>query len=365
MADVSSDGWNVLLKAYRTQGIFLVLGSGVSHGSDLPSWPELLRRVCLRLQTGHASLPDKLHNMSPPVFASFLEERAGSREELAKAVQYCLYESFPGNSYKPINAESGPLFVETIDPCNKTLRSVSALCTRRAFDDEMYKFQANPHVKAVITTNYDNLLQSHSRAKYGKLTAGGFDGHSLILRTVERASAGSRVGKIGVYHVHGSIRYDKAIDDHSKHAPDLMVLTEQNFFDLFNNPTRFSTYTFLHLLREHTALFIGLSMQDENLRRLLHYSKQERAESYRTEGRPETAIRGLVQRHVALLLANKDEDVNAAHAATLAPLGVHAVWLQSFDEIETKLAELYNSTHDAQWKDVYSTNETSPEVASE
>jgi hypothetical protein len=353
MAKVSSDGWNVLLKAYREKGVFLVLGSGVSQRSGVPSWPELLSRVCLRLHAGDASLPGKLHDMTPPVFASFLEERAGSREALAKLVQHCLYESFPGNSYKPIDAESGPLFVETIDPNNKTLRSVSALCVRRAPNGGSYKFQANPHVKVVLTTNYDNLLQSHSRAKYGKLTARGFDRHSLILRTVERASAASHVGKIGVYHVHGSIRYDKPIEDRSSHAPDLMVLTEQNFFDLFNNPTRIPTYTFLHLLREHTALFIGLSMQDENLRRLLHYSKQERAESYRTEGRDRGAIRGLVQRHVALLLDNKDEEVNDAHEATLAPLGVHVIWLQSFDEIETKLAELYNSTPDAQWKSVY------------
>ena len=353
MADLSSEGWNVLLNAYRKNGIFLVLGAGVSHKSQVPSWPELLRRVCVELLAGDASLPSKLHDMTPPVFASFLEERAGSREALAKTVQHCLYENFPGKSYKPIDAESGPLFVETIDPRNETLRSVSALCARRAPDGATYKFQANPHVKAVMTTNYDNLLQTHSRAKYGKLTDRGFDRHSLILRTVKRPSAGSQARKIGVYHVHGLIRYDKAIDDHLKHAPDLMVLTEQNFFDLFNNPTRISTYTFLHLLREHTALFVGLSMQDENLRRLLHYSKQERAESYRTEGEHEGAIRGRVQRHVAMLLDNLDEEVNDAHEATLAPLGVHVIWLQSFDEIETRLAELYNSTRDAQWTDVY------------
>jgi hypothetical protein len=349
----SSGGWNVLLKAYREKGIFLVLGSGVSYDSGVPSWPELLRRVCLRQRAGEASLPGKLHDMTPPVFASFLEERAGSREALATMVQHCLYESFPGNSYKPIDAQSGPLFVETIDLNNQTLRSVSALCARRAPTGEAYKFQANPRVQAVMTTNYDNLLQSHSRAKYGELTSRGFDRHSLILRTVERASAAAPVGKIGVYHVHGSIRYDKAIGDYSKHAPDLMVLTEQDFFDTFNNPTRLSTYTFLHLLREHTGLFIGLSMQDENLRRLLHYSKQERAESYRTEGEREGAIRGLVQRHVALLLDNGKEEVNDAHEATLAPLGVHVIWLQSFDEIETKLAKLYNSTRDSEWTDVY------------
>jgi hypothetical protein len=352
MAEVRGDGWNVLLDAYEKRGIFLVLGAGVSLESKVPGWSQLLKRACQRIYPDHRGLYKRLQGMPWPVFASFLEEGAKSREAFVEHLQKCLYQTFPGDSYQKINAQTGPRFVETIDPHNTTLRSVSAMCARRS-PDGRFAYEANPHVKAVVTFNFDNLLQSHSRAKYGELTAKSFDSDSLILRTVERASAGSQVGKIGVYHVHGSIRYDKKISDHSKHAPDLIVLTEQNFFDQFNNPTRLSTYTFLHLLREHTAVFVGLSMQDDNLRRLLHYSKQERAEGYRTEGEREAEIRGLVMRHVAFLPDHKDETVNRAHEETLAPLGVHVVWLDEFDEIESRLRELYESTHDAEWKDVY------------
>ena len=172
--------------------------------------------------------------------------------KLAETVQSCLYQDFAGRVHKPINVMTGPPFLETTET-NLTLRSVSALCARPAPADALHRFEANPRIRAVVTTNYDNLLQSHSRAKYAMLTDWGFDSESLILRTIERPSAGSSIRKIEVYQVHGSIRYDKEIGDSSKHSPDLMTLTEQDFFDQFNQPTRLATYTFLHLLREHRA----------------------------------------------------------------------------------------------------------------
>ncbi|HEU0079649.1 MAG TPA: SIR2 family protein [Longimicrobiaceae bacterium] len=53
-------------------------------------------------------------------------------------------------------------------------------------------------------------------------------------------------------------------------APDVRVFTEQEYFDFFNRPTSIYNYTFLHLLREFPCLFIGLSLKDDNIRRLLH-----------------------------------------------------------------------------------------------
>lgn len=112
--------------------------------------------------------------------------------------------------------------------------------------------------------------------------------------TVERASAGpyaqseSERGsfvprRINIYHLHGYLRFDKKAGEPRKET-DKITLTEQDYFDVFNDPTSIFNYTFLHLLREWTCLFIGLSMQDENVRRLLHYSAKERMESLMAEG---------------------------------------------------------------------------------
>ena len=97
-------------------------------------------------------------------------------------------------------------------------------------------------------------------------------------------------------------------------------------------------------------------MQDENLRRLLHYSKQERASPIEPRAIEEPSA-GSCSATSLCCSNNKDEEVNDAYEATLAPLGVHVIWLKSYDEIETKLAGLYNSTPDAHWRSVYDREE--------
>jgi hypothetical protein len=133
-----------------------------------------------------------------------------------------------------------------------------------------------------------------------------------------------------------------------------MVLTEQDYFDVFNDPTRMFNYTFLHLLREHTAVFVGLSMQDENLRRLLHYSKKERVRALQAEDVPAAEIRSRVLRHVALMSWSPDRDVTRAFELTLAPLGVRVIWLRSFDEIPDHFERIYKAGG-GEWSDVYGT----------
>src|SRR5205814_9304290 len=124
----------------------------------------------------------------------------------------------------------------------------------------------------------------------------------LILRTIERPSAGPRLGRINVYYPHGFLDFDSScIDDLRKESPDRLVLAEAAYFDFFNRPTELFTYTLLTLLREHTCVFVGLSMQDENLRRLLHYSFQERLTSYRVEGHDDLKGESRSIRHFALL----------------------------------------------------------------
>lgn len=232
-----------------------------------------------------------------------------------------------------------------MDAQNVTLRAVSALCVSRSQHDGM--LAANPRVKGVVTFNLDALLQAHSWAKYC------VEPHRRrILRTIERPSARSRPDKISIHHMHGFMRFDHLVGDPTKEAPDQMVLTEQDYFDVFNDTTRLFNYTLLYRLREYTAVFVGLSLQDENLRRLLHYSKSERVRALKAEGVPAPQIRQRVLRHVALMKWTPDPDVTRAYELTLGSLGVRVIWLHSFDEIPDCFERIYAATGET-WADVY------------
>jgi hypothetical protein len=250
-------------------------------------------------------------------------------------------------------------------------------------------YKANlKHIRAIVTFNLDSLLQEYTRARYN---------NPGLLRTIERATQSPDISKISVYHMHGLLRFDNKAKQAEKEAADAVVLTEQDYYNFFNDPMSLFNYTFMYLLREYSCLFIGLSMQDENIRRLLHYSREERRQSYlkkhpneseddavreRVESylkkRPgkqeDDAIEELVQslQHDLKKLTNKTEDKaierSCRHFAilqhsdspatddavenSLLALGTHVLWIANYDQIPTLLAKIYNSPS-YKWDQVY------------
>jgi hypothetical protein len=333
--------WEKLRETYAQDGIFLALGAGVSVDCQLPTWRDLLQRlVSLQLDIGDDNLfKDFLnHGLSLPIIASLLEVRSSDRSEFIERVREALYRDFP---YFPdgITKSNRRRFVQYIQETNPTLRSVASLCAMRAENRRTYT--ANKRIQAIVTFNLDALLQAYVYARYEK----------RLLRTIERPSASRRPEKINVYHMHGFLRFDSKAGDTTKEAPDAAVLTEQDYFDFFNEPTSLFNYTFLYLLREFSCLFIGLSMQDDNIRRLLHYSKKERLGAFRREG--ETSVSGeKLLRHYTVLKRSGIVHVDKAIEDTLDPLGTRVLWVDDYEEIPAQIEGVYRSA-DGNWDAVY------------
>jgi len=308
MSSVDNDSrWDRLNDVYRRKGLVIALGSGVSRASHIPIWEELLIRtgttICNPIET---SVLHKLIGcrFSFQVLASFLEEHsAGTNQRLAfiSALREALYADFFAQHglTRPVDFSMGSParkhFIEKVRQPrdgNTTLRTVGAMC---AVKNEQ-AFEPNPNIHAVVTLNIDWLLQAFVRAHFNVAPK------RNLIRTIDRPSATASSRRIPVYHVHGLVRFDAKQDDPKKEAADRVVLTEQDYFDVFNDPLSIFNYTVLHLLREHSCLFIGLSMTDENVRRLLHCSKRERVKSLGDEKLTDQAeIRRKVTRHFAIL----------------------------------------------------------------
>lgn len=333
--------WKKLGETYAQDGIFLALGAGVSVGSQLPNWHDLLQRLAsVYLDKGGNQLFDELknHGFSLPVVASLLEERSSDRSKFIHRVREMLYRNFP---YYPegVTKSNRRRFVRYIQDTNPTLHSIASLCAVPRENGQTY--EANKRIQAIVTFNLDALLQAYVYARYEK----------RLLRTIERSSASRNPEKINIYHMHGFLRFDPKAGDPAKEAPDAAVLTEQDYFDFFNEPTSLFNYTFLYLLREFSCVFIGLSMQDDNIRRLLHYSKMERLRAFMSEGMTTVGREKLI-RHFAVLKRNGKVHVDKAIEDTLFPLGTRVLWVDDYAEIPIRMEGIYRSTGE-NWDTVF------------
>ena len=111
----------------------------------------------------------------------------------------------------------------------------------------------------VITYNYDTNLE-YLLKKRGILYNTIYDENSFILKE----------SFVNIYHVHGLLPFDKY--NESKFT-DSLVFTESEYFNLYNNPYTWNISKQLHDFTFNACIFIGISLTDPNMKRLLELSK--------------------------------------------------------------------------------------------
>jgi hypothetical protein len=348
--------WNKLKKRYEEHGLVLALGAGVSAGCNLPSWDQLLCRIAVRCyekeegKCGKCIYRQLRESGYPlPAIASILEAKFLEAQREGKfpretpfyeIIREAIYAEFPFFKEK-IEKERPSEFIEFVQK-NKTLRAVASLCAWWNQSDQTYS--PNPSIHAVANFNLDSVLQAYSRVRYQD---------TRLLGTVERPSAGLKPDRIPVYHMHGYLKFAKEhFANPEEEAPDLRVLSEQEYFNFFDRPNRLFNYTFLYLLHASSCLFVGMSMKDDNIRRLLHYSKTEKEESYIREGKKKRKAEKESMRHFAMSQYSGSPEVDNLTEKSLRRLGTRVLWVKDFEEIPDRLADLYKSTC-GNWQAVY------------
>ena len=274
---------------------------------------------------------------SYPAIAGIVKSIGYSDSEFLELVREELYRDFP--FFRKQKAVTEGKLVDFVKRKNPTLRAVAALCAARSVNTG---FVPNPLIHAIVTFNLDAVLREYTKCRYSV----------RLLRTIERAAATASSSRINTYHIHGLLQFDRqkiGLPDQETHT---IVFTEGEYYDFFGKPFGMFSYTLLHFLREYRCCFIGLSMADENLRRLLHYSRSERVRSYEAEGLTHSAACKKSLRHFAVLCHADNGAVDQAIARSLADLGVSVAWLSKFGELPDRLGRIYASSG-ATWEEVY------------
>lgn len=359
---------------YKERGLVLMLGAGVSVGDRkpavVPPWSDLVKAMAKKCRMGAKVFNELKKTHSLPAIVGMLEHTANSRES-GSFVETLREEVYRGAGLRGTTLRGAELADRMRELPLSTLRSIATFCTIKYRDQKgRTSYGPNPLVKAVITFNVDTLLQHYANAEYYHRRKYMGKNSRRILRTIERSSAGPRQS-ISLYHMHGSLEFHQdRIGNLTEEASDALVFTEQEYFDFFSRPMSRFSYTFLFLLRESPCLFIGTSMTDDNIRRLLHYSKSDITQGYAAEiqslyaaqastpGEEQKAkkiereishARKRLHRHYVILKKQKVTSPGSAQltkhdqfrAHALYRLGVKVCWIDDHAEVPQILQRLY------------------------
>jgi hypothetical protein len=192
-------------------------------------------------------------------------------------------------------------------------------------------------VRAIVNYNFDDLLEEKLREQ------------NVRCRTVRSGSDKLPPGTLACYHVHGVLPMQSLIK-WSKSPPNFddnnemdiignFVFSEDEYHTEYSDPYRWSNMTQMRLLGQYIGLFVGLSLEDPNIRRLIDVTHKQYPEqiNYAILPRKEALSKGGKSKEV--ILRNLFEEVEAS---SFEKIGVRVIWVDDFKEIPVILQNIAN-----------------------
>ena len=162
------------------------------------------------------------------------------------------------------------------------------------------------NIRSVITYNYDTLIEECLRIK-------GRSSFSVYKNTRDESNS------FPIYHVHGVV-FRKNDSD----LPEDIVLTENDYHRVYSEVFDWSNVEQLHALSRCTCFFIGLSLNDPNLRRLLEIAQRDSGKSVRHYV--------FLERKSVYDETEKSEKDFLTREDMLADLGLNVIWYKGNNE---------------------------------
>lgn len=254
----------------------LFVGAGLSCSLGAPDWEALLTQLTNKMKLEPGSYEDIAEDSKKNslLVARYLKNIAKSRKR--RMVTYL----------------RSILYKKRISATSAFLNAVIDLIKRWRFEE-------------IITYNFDNYLES-------ALLANGIKNNSVDCQSRRIKNY------LPVLHVHGMIHpTDKTFDKN-------VVLAEDEYHELYRDSYHWANVAQLYALTHTTCLFVGLSMTDPSLRRLLDIANKQGS--------------GNVE-HYAFL--RRDEFKNHRETEEIfSQMGVGIIWCENKEDVAVQVARL-------------------------
>ena len=287
-----------LRESLRKGRLTLFCGAGVSVGAGIPAWDALLVRLLdsmmERISRNHsldigrkAAIEFQMRNgASSLILGKYLKNNLG--RDFPKEVRDALYFSDP----------SGCPLIDSIVTLSRPQRDGRPL-------------------DSIVTFNFDCLIEDN-------LTAASISNKPIFSEAIDHAS-----NEMPIYHVHGFLPRSDDIPENTE-----LVFSEDAYHSQFIDPFSWSNLIQLNKLTQSTCLFVGISLTDPNMRRLLDVAWRKnpgkRLGHYIAKRLPKFSDGADVLDEVSRLL--EEQDANA--------LGLNVIWMDDYDELPNILREI-------------------------
>jgi len=255
LAKIEPPSLAALRSAFQQGNLTLYLGAGVSVGSGLPSWNQLV--LAMYFTAVHSDWRARWRPY-PNYLYAIAEWQLKRTHEPLEITARKIRQFYTGDTeflndlketlYAGFEAESGfwsrsntPAQLRTGNP---TLDGVAEVCAHTLLN--------GPGLMAVVTYNYDSLVEATTKSCACKWKP--------IWKSAEVVKDGARP----IIHVHG---YIPAIGTGS--PLEDVVFTEQQYHAAAHSPYSWSNLSQIQCLTSSVGLMVGLSLSDRNMRRLL------------------------------------------------------------------------------------------------
>lgn len=333
---VNASDMKGLRLAWRNRQLVLFLGAGVSIPYGLPSWKNLVLELLFdqaegTKRLGHmwphyrravASWMTDYFDYDPLVLARMVERDLRGRPAA---------RSSPDQPDPFLERLRTHLYANIRQPRDKTILNAIAELIARS--------NTRSGIDSVVSFNFDDLLETELQHR------------KIDVQPV--CSADRQHGRwLRVIHAHGYIPRTGPIS-----RPDI-VFTEPDYHRLTESVFHWGLSEIVERLRKNTVLFIGLSMSDPSLRRLLDASRNSNIPPHwQIQKRHAIQVQDMPQamaeverraRNYATLLGfdeqkKPDQLQEAVHAAlhqadtydreVFESMGVKTIWVDRFEDV--------------------------------
>ena len=252
-----------LQKKVSFDKITLFLGSGVSKSVGLPDWKGLLENICnsffnhwffgIKEKKLNSSIPP--HNLSI-AFTDGYNNFFDNQSELVKKFlsnDLLILAQQIKNCIRPIDWDY--LLKKSLYPNGNILYDSNLLVSLA----KLVKISKN-NLTAVINYNFDDAFEYNLRKE------------NIKFNTISDNCDLIDINKLSVFHPHGYLPFS------GRRRSKRMIISEVDYQNLSNTPLSRENNIQLSFLFNTTCVFIGLSISDPNLRKLLRiassYSKK-------------------------------------------------------------------------------------------